>query len=106
MLLQQLSKDYKEINAELENISLNNAAVIQNKHILPPNVLKKPLSSIIPVDEKTKLKLQSFETAENIERLAKGYGNVALESLECFPDSEAKSCLKDLVRYFMTLPKK
>ena len=91
---------------ELQNISLNNVAVIQNKHILPPNVLEKSLNSIIPVDEKTKLKLQSSEMADKIERLAKGYGNIALESLECFPSSEAKSCLEDLVRHFMPLPRK
>ncbi len=80
--------------------------VVQNKHILPPNVLEKPLNTIIPVAENARLKFQHFEIAQKIEDLAKSYGNNALESLESFSTSEAKRCLKNLVRHLMLLRNK
>jgi geranylgeranyl pyrophosphate synthase len=100
-LLRQLVKDYQEINTELKTIPLINAVVIQNKHILPPNVLEKPLNTQIPVPERTRLKLQNSETAQKIEDLTNSYGNNALESLECFPNSEAKTCLENLVKHLV-----
>ena len=99
--LRQVFKDYQEINTELKTIPLINAVVIQNKHILPPDVLENPLNTQIAVPKSTRLKLQNFKTAEKIEDLANSYRNNALESLECFPNSEAKTCLENLVKHLV-----
>ena len=100
-LLRQVFKDYQEINTELKTIPLFNTVVIQNKHILPPDVLEKPLNTQITVPESTRSKLQNAKTAQKIEDLANNYRNNALESLECFPNSEAKTCLENLVKHLV-----
>ena len=104
--LQKVSKDFQELNGELKTISLHNVAVIQNKHILPSYQLTKPLNTIICVKKTTKEQLQSLETFQRLENLVKDYGNSALKSLEIFPNSEAKNCLDNLVRYLMALDNK
>ncbi|XP_028414709.1 decaprenyl-diphosphate synthase subunit 2-like [Dendronephthya gigantea] len=101
--LQKISKDFQELKGELETISLNNAAIIENKHILSPDQLTKSLNTFISVEKTMKEQLQSFEIFKSLEDLANDYGNSALKSLEIFPNSEAKNCLDNLVRYLMAL---
>ena len=88
---------------DLKTISLNNVAVIQNKHVLPENILEKPVSTVISVDKNAKLKLQHSEIAQQVKDLATCYGNKALENLEQFPSSKARVCFENLVSHLMLL---
>ena len=91
---------------ELNTVSLNNVAVVQNKNILPENIQEKPVSTVIAVDKNAKLKLQHSEIAQKIKDLAKCYGSKAMENLEQFPSSEARVCLENLVSHLMLLQNK
>ena len=104
-LLQQIAKDHHDI-ATAETIPLKNILTIQNKHVLPSDVVESPLNTLIPLTENNKLKLYNSGTAQKVEEIANDYGEKALESLKNFPNSEAKTCLENLVRHFMLLQKK
>ena len=76
----------------------NSTTFISKKLVENDKNLKNEL-----VDESTRAKIRTSEMTDKIQDLCNTYGRLALEGLENFPSSEAKTCLKNFVKYLIVL---
>ena len=92
------------MSSDVESITVTNAAVILMKDSLSKKLVEndKSLKNEL-VDESTRAKIRTSEMTDKIQDLCNTYGRMALEGLENFPSSEAKTCLKNFVKHLIVL---
>lgn len=87
-----------------ESIAITNAAVILIKDSLSGKLVENDENfTNVVVDESTRERIRNNEMTAKIQDLCDNYGQLALESLENFPPSEAKTCLENFVKHLMVL---
>ena len=92
------------MSSDVESITITNAAVILMKDTLSKKPAKnnKNMKNVL-VDESTRVRIRTSEMTDKIQDLCNTYGRLALEGLENFPSSEAKTCLKNFVKHLIVL---